>query len=125
MALLDHDDVLYPNALYEVVQCMQKTGADFVYTDEIILSGNLKELGGYHFKPDYAPDYLRSCNYITHLMVFTRELLEKASAEERSEFDGAQDYDLTLRLTEQAACIRHSAAGMRPARRAHTGCTMS
>ena len=87
--------------------CMQKTGADFVYTDEIILSGNLKELGGYHFKPDYAPDYLRSCNYITHLMVFTRELLEKAGAEERSEFDGAQDYDLTLRLTEQAACIRH------------------
>ena len=107
LALLDHDDVLYPNALYEVVQCMQKTGADFVYTDEIVLSGNLKELGGYHFKPDYSPDYLRSCNYITHLMVFTRELLEKAGAEERSEFDGAQDYDLTLRLTEQAACIRH------------------
>ena len=107
LALLDHDDVLYPNALYEVVQCMQKTGADFVYTDEIVLSGSLKELGGYHFKPDYSPDYLRSCNYITHLMVFARELLEKAGAEERSEFDGAQDYDLTLRLTEQAACIRH------------------
>ena len=147
LALLDHDDVLYPNALYEVVQCMQKTGADFVYTDEIILSGNLKELGGYHFKPDYAPDYLRSCNYITHLMVFTRELLEKAGAEERSEFDGAQDYDLTLRLTEQAACIRHIPKVMyiwrghaastaqdmeaKPyavqagVRRAHTGCTMS
>ncbi|MBQ8647758.1 MAG: glycosyltransferase, partial [Oscillospiraceae bacterium] len=107
LALLDHDDLLYPDALYEVVQCMQATGADLVYTDEIVLSGDLKELGGYHFKPDYAPDYLRGCNYITHLAVFTRELLDKAGPEERSEFNGSQDFDLILRLTEQAACIRH------------------
>ena len=107
LALLDHDDLLYPNALYEVVQCMQANGADLVYTDEIVLSGDLKELGGYHFKPNYAPDYLRGCNYITHLAVFTRELLEKAGPEERSEFNGSQDFDLILRLTEKASCIRH------------------
>ena len=51
ITLLDHDDVLYPNALFEVVQTIQNTGADFVYSDEIVLSADLKELGGYHFKP--------------------------------------------------------------------------
>ncbi|MBQ5754383.1 MAG: glycosyltransferase family 2 protein, partial [Oscillospiraceae bacterium] len=107
LALLDHDDLLYKNALYEVVQEINKTGADFVYSDEIILSADLKELGGYHFKPDFAPDNLRGCNYITHLAVFSRGLAEEAGFEERSEFDGAQDHDLILRLTEKAECIRH------------------
>ena len=55
ITLLDHDDVLYPNALFEVVQTIQNTGADFVYSDEIVLSADLKELGGYHFKPDLRP----------------------------------------------------------------------
>src|SRR5699024_6330174 len=72
LALLDHDDVLYPNALFECVQTIQKTGADFVYSDEIVLSADLKQLGGYHFKPDFAPDYLRGVNFITHLAVFSR-----------------------------------------------------
>ena len=74
IALLDHDDVLYPNALFEVVQTIQNTGADFVYSDEIVLSADLKELGGYHFKPDFAPDYLRGVNFITHLAVFSRQI---------------------------------------------------
>ena len=46
IALLDHDDVLYPNALFEVVQTIQSTGADFVYSDEIVLSADLKQLAG-------------------------------------------------------------------------------
>ena len=107
IALLDHDDLIYPNALYEVAQEILRAGADLVYSDEIVLSADLKELGGYHFKPDFAPDNLRGCNYITHLAVFSRELAEKAGFEERSEFDGAQDHDLLLRLTEQAKRIRH------------------
>ena len=90
-ALLDHDDVLYPNALFEVVQTIQSTGADFVYSDEIVLSADLKQLGGYHFKPDFAPDYLRGVNFITHLAVFSRPLLDAAGAYESKEFDGAQD----------------------------------
>ena len=76
ITLLDHDDVLYPNALFEVVQTIQNTGANFVYSDEIVLSADLKELGGYHFKPDFAPDYLRGVNFITHLAVFSRPLLD-------------------------------------------------
>ena len=80
LALLDHDDVLYPNALFECVQVIQKSGADFVYSDEIVLSADLKKLGGYHFKPDFAPDYLRGVNFITHLAVFSRALLDRSGA---------------------------------------------
>ena len=107
LALLDHDDVLYPNALFECVQTIQTTGADFVYSDEIVLSANLKQLGGYHFKPDFAPDYLRGVNFITHLAVFSRPLLDAAGAYESREYDGAQDHDLFLRLTEKARKIEH------------------
>ena len=101
IALLDHDDVLYPNALYESVKTLQGQGAELVYSDEIVLSADLKQLGGYHFKPDFAPDYLRGVNFITHLAVFSRALLDRAGAYESSEYDGAQDHDLMLRLTEQ------------------------
>lgn len=80
---------------------------DFVYSDEIVLSADLKELGGYHFKPDFAPDYLRGVNFITHLAVFSRTLLDAAGAYESKEFDGAQDHDLILRLTEKAQRIEH------------------
>ena len=58
----------------------------FVYSDEIVLSADLKELGGYHFKPDFAPDYLRGVNFITHLAVFSRPLLDAAGAYESKEF---------------------------------------
>lgn len=107
LTLLDHDDVIYPNALYDVVRSIQSTGADFLYSDEIVLSDNFKQLGGYHFKPDFAPDYLRGVNYITHLAVFSRKLLNAAGAYEDPNFDGAQDHDLILRLTEKATKIHH------------------
>ena len=74
--------MLYPNALYEVVQEIAgHRGGPCVFSDEIVLSADLKELGGYHFKPDFAPDNLRGCNYITHLAVFSRALAEKAGGE--------------------------------------------
>ena len=107
LTLLDHDDVIYPNALYDVVKAIQQTGADFLYSDEIVLSDDFKQLGGYHFKPDFAPDYLRGVNYITHLAVFSRKLLDAAGAYESPEYDGAQDHDLILRLTEKATKIHH------------------
>lgn len=107
LTLLDHDDVIYPNALYDVVRSIQSTGADFVYSDEIVLSDDFKQLGGYHFKPDFSPDYLRGVNYITHLAVFSRKLLNAAGAYEDPNFDGAQDHDLILRLTEKATKIHH------------------
>lgn len=107
LTLLDHDDVIYPNALYDVVRSIQSTDADFLYSDEIVLSDDFKQLGGYHFKPDFAPDYLRGVNYITHLAVFSRKLLNAAGAYEDPNFDGAQDHDLILRLTEKATKIHH------------------
>ncbi len=107
LILLDHDDVLTKNALFEVVKAINETGADLVYSDEIVLDATLKKLGEYHFKPDYAPDTLRGCNYITHLCAFSQPLLEEAGGGEKPEFDGAQDYDLILRLSEKAKCIYH------------------
>ena len=101
LTLLDHDDVLYPNALYELLGLALEKGAEMAYSDEIVLSADRKELRGYHFKPDYAPDYLNNCNYITHLCLFRRDLFRRAGGCERPEYDGAQDYDLILRLTEQ------------------------
>ncbi len=106
-ALLDHDDTLQKNALYEVVRAINETGADFLYSDEIVLGADLKTLREYHFKPDFSPDTLRGCNYITHFSVFCRDLLQKAGGGERAQFDGAQDYDLILRLTEQAKVVHH------------------
>ncbi|MBD5102991.1 MAG: glycosyltransferase family 2 protein [Subdoligranulum sp.] len=107
LALLDHDDVLTPNALHEAVKAINEQHADFVYSDEIVLDASLRRLGEYHFKPDFSPDTLRGCNYITHLAVFSRDLLMRAGGGERPEFDGAQDFDLILRLTEQAETIVH------------------
>lgn len=106
LTLLDHDDVLYKNALFEVAKAAV-AGADFVYSDEIVLSADLKQLVDYHFKPDFSPDYLRGCNYITHLSAFSRELFEKAGGGERAKYDGSQDFELILRLTEKAKKITH------------------
>lgn len=106
VALLDHDDTLSPNALYEVVKAINETDADFLYSDEIVLNDTMKELAEYHFKPDYAPDTLRGCNYITHFSVFRRTLLEQVGGEEKK-YDGAQDYDLILRLTHAANKVVH------------------
>lgn len=107
ITLLDHDDVLQPNALYEMVKAVNETGADFLYSDEVVLSADLKKLLQYHFKPDFGPDILRSGNYITHLSVFSRALLQQAGGTENAGFDGAQDFDLILRLTEKAKKIHH------------------
>ncbi len=107
IALLDHDDILHPSALWYVAQAIAQQGADFIYTDEVTFEGKVENTTLYHFKPDYMIDNFRSNNYICHLSVFKRSLLEKAGGGERSEYNGSQDYDLYLRLTEQAEKIVH------------------
>ena len=107
IALLDHDDILHPCALWYVAEAIAKQGADFVYTDEVTFEGDIDHLTVYHFKPDYMLDNLRSNNYICHLSVFSAALLAKVGGNERAEFNGSQDYDLYLRLTEQAEKIVH------------------
>lgn len=105
IALLDNDDELTPDALYEMVKVINRTDADFIYSDEdfIDTEGNCSNP---HFKPDFSPDLLLSHNYITHFTCFRRRLLEKTGYFD-SRFDGSQDYDLFLRLTEQTESIEH------------------
>ena len=106
IALFDHDDVLHPSALFEMMKAICEKDADFVYTDENTFSKKPSAAYCPHYKPDFSPDLLRSYNYICHFVSFKRELMEKVG-QFRSEFDGSQDYDMILRLTEQAERIVH------------------
>lgn len=106
IALLDHDDLLHPAALYEYMNVICETGADFIYCDEMTFEGKLSHIVTLHFKPDFAVDNLRANNYICHFSVFSKELLEKAGIF-RPEYDGSQDHDMILRLTEKAERIVH------------------
>ena len=107
IALFDHDDILHPSALYEAMEMICEKNADFIYTDEATFeSPNLKNIINIHYKPDFAIDNLRAVNYICHLSIFSKELLDKVG-KFRSEYDGSQDHDMILRLTEQAKCIIH------------------
>ena len=107
IALLDHDDILHPSALWYVARAIAEQGADFVYTDEVTFEGTVEHTTLYHLKPDFMLDNLRANNYICHLSVFKASLLRAAGGGERSEYNGSQDYDLYLRLTEQAQKIVH------------------
>ena len=107
IALLDHDDILHPCALWYAAKAIAEQGADFVYTDEATFEGKVENVVLYHFKPDFMLDNLRSNNYICHLTLFSRRLMDAAGGPERMEYNGSQDYDLFLRLTETARKIVH------------------
>lgn len=103
----DHDDELSPHALQEVVDVLNKhKDADIIYSDEDKISDDGKERLLPFFKPDWSPDLLLGVNYITHFLVVRRTLLSKVKGL-RGDYDGAQDYDLLLRLTEQTSDIIH------------------
>ena len=106
-ALFDHDDLLHPAALFEMMKVICDENADFIFTDECTFKKSPKSANFPHFKPDYAPDTLRAYNYICHFTAFQRALLKKSGGGFRPEYDGSQDYDLILRLTEQAEKIVH------------------
>lgn len=107
IALLDHDDMLSPIALFENAQAISKTGADFLYSDEMVFfEDDLESIRFLHFKPDFSPDYLCANNYICHLSVFSAKLREEIGFF-KTEFNGSQDYDYVLRLTEKAKKIYH------------------
>ncbi len=104
--LLDHDDLLAPDALYEVVRLLNlKRDADFIYSDE----DKITEMGQYtdpHFKPDWCPENLLSRNYISHFAVIRSTLIRKVNGF-REGFEGSQDYDLYLRISEITNAIYH------------------
>lgn len=110
--LSDHDDTLEKNAVYEIVYAMNRDHTiDVVYTDEDKLMYSAGVYYSPNFKPDYNPDLLRSNNYITHIFCVRKSLADEIAGPdgeyERSEFDGAQDYDFILRCCEKARRIYH------------------
>jgi O-antigen biosynthesis protein len=106
IALLDHDDVLRPQALFEMVRYLRShPRCDFIYSDEDKLDPRGRRVNPF-LKPDWSPELLESCNYITHLTVIRKALFDRAGGFRQS-FDGSQDYDLFLRCTEIAAHIGH------------------
>ena len=105
IALLDNDDELRENALYEVARAINSHNPDVIYSDEARVDtiGN-KKLP--FLKPDWSPDLLHSQMYICHLLVFRKLLFEKIGGF-NSKFDGSQDYDLMLRFSEHTSNIYH------------------
>lgn len=107
IGLLDQDDLLHPSVLFEYVKAINEQRADYLYCDETTFKGsNINHMLTMHFKPDYAPDNLRANNYICHFSVFKRTLLE-GEAFFRPEYDGSQDHDMILRLTDRAEKVVH------------------
>lgn len=107
IGLFDHDDVLHPSVLFEYMRVIDEQNPDFIYCDEATFKGNsINNMITLHFKPDFSPDNLRANNYICHFSVFKTSLLEKTGLF-RHEFDGSQDHDMILRLTNAAGKICH------------------
>lgn len=107
IGLFDQDDILHPSVLYEYVKAINEQGADYLYCDETTFKNNdINKMLTMHFKPDYAVDNLRANNYICHFSVFHRHLLDGDELF-RTKYDGSQDHDMILRLTDRARNIVH------------------
>ena len=106
IGLLDHDDELAIDTLFEVAKCLQThPDADFIYTDEDHIDAQGKHFDP-AFKPDWSPEYFHTQMYTCHFGVYSTQLVREIGGF-RSEFDGAQDYDLVLRLSEKTKNIYH------------------
>ncbi|MBO4324733.1 MAG: glycosyltransferase [Lachnospiraceae bacterium] len=105
IGLLDHDDLLSPFALEQNIIAISEKHADVLYSDEdhLLLNG---QHGNPFYKPDWSPDLLNTQMYICHFLVFRRSLFREVGGF-RSDFDGSQDYDLMLRLSEKTNNITH------------------
>ena len=105
ITFLDHDDVLEPDALFQIVNALQTDpDADLIYSDEDKLGEDGFEAP--LFKPDWSPDFFLSYNYVGHLTAVRRDLVQRAGGF-RPQFDSAQDYDLFFRVTELTSRIHH------------------
>jgi glycosyltransferase involved in cell wall biosynthesis len=106
ITFMDHDDTIDPFALSEVALAITRHQADLIYTDE----DKITEDGGTHFdphfKPDWSPDLITHVNYINHLLTVRKKVLEKAGLL-NPDRDGAQDYDLLLRILDTDPVVYH------------------
>jgi len=106
IALLDHDDILMPNALYEMMNRLSEyPETDFLYSDEDKIDESGVHIEPF-FKPDWSPDFLMSCNYITHFSVLRKSVVDSVDGF-RFGTEGAQDWDLFLRVTAKTTKIQH------------------
>jgi len=106
VALLDHDDTIPEHALFSVAEALVADPTlDMVYSDEDKLSTTGRHVDPF-FKPDWSPEYFMACMYTCHLSVYRTELIRRIGGW-RSEFDGAQDYDLALRIVAASDRILH------------------
>ncbi len=105
LAFLDNDDELTPDCLYEIADCLGRTGADLIYTDEELINNDSQRTAVF-YKPDFNRELLLGHNYITHLVVAEKKLFEKTGGLV-TQYDGAQDFDLCLKLSEKAHTIVH------------------
>ena len=106
LALCDHDDLLEPDALWQVARVIAQEQPDLIYSDEDKVTENGRWHTDPHFKPDFCPDNLRAGNYICHLMVVRKALFEQVGGL-RGAFNGSQDHDLALRCTEITQRVAH------------------
>src|SRR5581483_4588811 len=105
VAFLDHDDTLSNTALHEVVKQLNlDPQIDVLYSDEDKINIDNRPFN-YFFKPEWSPELFLSCNYICHFLVIRRRLIEKVGGL-RAGFEGSQDYDLALRVTEHTNNVR-------------------
>jgi GT2 family glycosyltransferase len=106
VGFLDHDDELSPDALYEVVKLLQeRPEADMIYSNEDRLDGEGRRTQPF-YKPDWSPEYMLSCMYTCHFGVYRKRRVDELGGF-RAGFDGSQDYDLVLRLSERTNQIYH------------------
>jgi len=105
IGLMDHDDEITEDALFEVVKTIRKKAPDLIYSDEDKIDRNSNKKRPF-FKPDWSPDLLRAQNYVCHFTVIKKSILDNVKGF-RKEFDGAQDHDLFLRISEKTDKICH------------------
>ena len=107
IALFDHDDLLTEDALYNFAKAiLDNKDVDCIYSDEDKIDSDTGKLFDPHFKPDYNIDMLCSVNYICHLFAVRKELTDKYGGF-RKEYDGSQDHDFILRMTEKSRNTVH------------------
>lgn len=107
IGFLDCDDILAPNAIYEVTKKLNEDKMyDFIYSDEDKLTADGMQRHSPFFKPDWSPDTFMSLMYTCHFSVYRKKIIDEIGGL-RSEYNGAQDYDFTLRFTEKANKIAH------------------
>ena len=106
IGLFEHDDMLTPDALYEIVKAINDYDYDVLYTDEDKISEDSHNYKKPVFKPDYSPELLCANNYITHFFVAKKSIVDRLGGF-RKEYDGSQDYDFIFRCVELAKKVGH------------------